>query len=53
MNEGITYTVDIICAWCDLKIGEKAGFTSPDATHGMCIDCYDTLVASLEVDNQS
>lgn len=41
------FRVDIICAWCGIKIGEKGGFTSKEPTHGMCEKCYGATMAEI------
>lgn len=44
----ITYTVDVICAWCEPPriIGRKSGMPSPDPTHGICRECSEKLLGS-------
>ena len=34
-----TFTVPVICSWCQKPTGTKAGFTEDSPTHGMCPEC--------------
>lgn len=36
-----TFTVDVICSWCQKPMGTKDGFTEPKPTHGICQECAD------------
>lgn len=45
----MTYIIDVICAYCKKKIGEKES-QHPGATHGVCPECLaeqDRLLAIL------
>ncbi len=39
----MTFTVDVICSWCRCKMGVRSGYSSPDATHGICWRCRDSI----------
>lgn len=42
------YTVPVICAWCSLVMGEKAGFTTDFPTHGICEACFKEYYPELD-----
>lgn len=44
----IFYTVPVICAWCSLVMGEKAGFTTNFPTHGICEACFKEYYPEME-----
>ncbi len=33
--------MEVVCAWCGRKLGEKPPYEDKGVTHGMCQDCYD------------
>jgi len=42
------HTVQVICAWCGLLMGIKAGFTSNFPTHGICEACFKEYYPELD-----
>ena len=37
--------MEVVCAWCGKKLGEKPPYEDKGVTHGMCQDCYDKEMA--------
>jgi len=33
--------MEVVCAWCGKKLGEKPPYEDKEVTHGMCQNCYD------------
>ena len=38
-HEQKTYTVPVICAWCEKKLGTKGGMVRDEPTHDCCPRC--------------
>lgn len=44
---GMTYTAPVLCAYCNIQYGTKAGFRENLPTHGICQECLIKLKRSL------